>query len=66
MLTTDNHVFLRETDNRVQQLGTKETEKDIYRMVKSRERKTRDVIQVKCIKEVTEQLLTKDENIKNR
>jgi hypothetical protein len=49
-----------------QRLGTKEGEKDIYRMAKSRERKTRDVIQVKCIKDVTEQLLTKDEDIKNR
>jgi 23S rRNA pseudoU1915 N3-methylase RlmH len=35
-------------------------------MTKSRERKTRDIIQVKCIKDATEQLLTKDEDIKNR
>jgi hypothetical protein len=35
-------------------LGTKEGEKDIYRMTKSRERKTRDIIQVKCIKDATE------------
>jgi hypothetical protein len=49
-----------------QRLGTKEGEKDIYRMAKSRERKTRDIIQVKCIKDATEQLLTKDEDIKNR
>jgi hypothetical protein len=52
-------------DGLYQQLGTKEWEKDIYRMVKSRERKTRDIIQVKCIKDVTERLLTKDEDIKN-
>jgi hypothetical protein len=39
---------------------------DIYRMAKSRERKTRDIIQVKCIKNTTERLLTKDEDIKNR
>jgi hypothetical protein len=44
----------------------KEGEKNIYRMAKSRERKTRDIIQVKCIKDVTERLLTKDEDIKNR
>jgi hypothetical protein len=31
-----------------------EGEKDIYRMIKSRERKTRDIIQVKCIKDETE------------
>jgi hypothetical protein len=47
-------------------LGTKEGEKDIYRMAKSRERKTRDIIQVKCIKDAIERLLTKDEDIKNR
>jgi hypothetical protein len=47
-------------------LGTKEGEKDIYRMAKSRERKTRDIIPVKCIKDETERLLTKDEDIKNR
>jgi hypothetical protein len=46
-------------------LGTKKGEKDIYRMAKSRKRKTRDIIQVKCIKDVTERLLTKDEDIKN-
>jgi hypothetical protein len=44
----------------------KEGEKDIYRMAKSRERKTRDIIQVKYIKDETEWLLTKDEDIKNR
>jgi hypothetical protein len=49
-----------------QRLGTKEWEKDIYKMAKSRERKTRDIIQVKCIKDATERLLTKDEDIKNR
>jgi hypothetical protein len=41
-------------DGLYQQLGTKEEEKDIYRMAKSRERKTRDIIQVKCIKNATE------------
>jgi hypothetical protein len=35
-------------------------------MTKNRERKTRDIIQVKCIKDVTERLLTKDQDIKNR
>jgi hypothetical protein len=53
-------------DRLYQRLGTKEWEKDIYRMAKSRERKTRDIIQVKCIKDETERLLTKDEDIKNR
>jgi hypothetical protein len=49
-----------------QRLSTKEGEKDIYRMAKNRERKTRDIIQVKCIKDKIERLLTKDEDIKNR
>jgi hypothetical protein len=52
-------------DGLYQRLGTKEGEKDIYRMAKSRERKMRDIIRVKCIKDVTERLLTKDEDIKN-
>jgi hypothetical protein len=41
-------------DGLYQRLGTKEGEKDIYRMAKNRERKTRDIIQVKCIKDETE------------
>jgi hypothetical protein len=53
-------------DGIYQRMGTKEGEKNIYRMAKSREMKTRDIIQVKCIKDATERLLTKDENIKNR
>jgi hypothetical protein len=53
-------------DGLYQRLGTKEGEKDIYRVAKSRERKTRDIIQVKCIKDETERLLTKDEDMKNR
>jgi hypothetical protein len=53
-------------DGLYQRLGTKEGEKYIYRMAKSREGKTRDIIQVKCIKDATERLLTKDEDIKNR
>jgi hypothetical protein len=53
-------------DRLYQRLGMKKGEKNIYRMAKSRERNTRDIIQVKCIKDVTERLLTKDEDIKNR
>jgi hypothetical protein len=61
-----NEVRCRMYDKLYQRLGTKEGEKDIYMMVKSRERKMRDIIQVKCIKDDTERLLTKDEDIKNR
>jgi hypothetical protein len=53
-------------DGLYQRLGTKGGEKDIYRMAKSWERKTRDIIQVKCIRDATEQVLTKDKDIKNR
>jgi hypothetical protein len=53
-------------DGLYQRLGTKEGEKDIYRMAKSIERKARDFIKVKCIKDATERLLTKDEDIKNK
>jgi hypothetical protein len=53
-------------DGLYQRLGTTEGEKDIYRLAKSQERKTRDIIQVKCIEDATQRLLTKDEDIKNR
>jgi hypothetical protein len=53
-------------DRLYQRLGMKEGEKNIYRMAKSQERKMRDIIQVKCIKDATERLLTKDKDIKNR
>ena len=53
-------------DDLYQRLGTKEGEKDIYRMAKIRERKTRDINQIKCIKDGTDRLLVKDEEIKGR
>jgi hypothetical protein len=53
-------------DELYERLGTKKGENDTYRMAKSRERKMTHIIQVKCIKDETERLLTKDENIKNR
>jgi hypothetical protein len=49
-----------------QRLDTKEGKRDIYRMAGIRERKTRDVDQVKCIKDGADQLLVKDEEIKHR
>jgi hypothetical protein len=49
-----------------QQLGTKEGEKDSFRLARTRDRKTRDINQIKCIKDETDQLLVRDEEIKDR
>ena len=48
-----------------QHLSTKEGEKDIYRMARVRERKTRD-FKVKCIKDEREHLLVKEDEIRHR
>ena len=40
-----------------QRLTMKEGKKNIYRMARARDRKTRDFNQVKCIKDEREQLL---------
>ena len=48
-------------DDLYQQLGTKEGEKNIYRMARICERMTRDINQIKCIKDGTDRLLVKDE-----
>jgi hypothetical protein len=53
-------------DDLYQRLGTKEGEKDIYRIARTHERKTRDINQIKCIKDGTDRLLVKDEEIKDR
>jgi len=47
-------------------LDTKEGERNIYKLAKSRERKTRDLNQVKCIKGEDAKVLVKDEEIKER
>lgn len=47
-----------------QKLGTKEGEMEVYKMAKIRERKTRDLNQVKCIKDEADRVLVKDEKIK--
>jgi hypothetical protein len=47
-------------------LSTKEGEKDVYKMARIRERKTRDLNQVKCIKDEMDQLLMKGQDIKQR
>lgn len=53
-------------ENLYHRLDTKEGEKDVYKIAKLRERKTRDLNQVKCIKDETGRLLVKDHEIKDR
>ncbi|KAJ1299141.1 hypothetical protein BS78_01G509100 [Paspalum vaginatum] len=48
-----------------QRLSTK-GEREVYKMARFRERKTRDLNQVKCIKDEMDQLLVKGEDIKHR
>jgi len=48
-----------------QSLGTKEGEKSIYKLFKGRERKTRDLDQVKCIKDGKERVLVQKRDIKD-
>ena len=47
-------------------LSTKEGEKDIYRILRARDRKTSDFNQVKSIKDEREQLLVKEDEIRHR
>ena len=49
-----------------QRLSMKEGEKDIYRMARVCERKTRDFNQVMCIKDEREHLLVKEDEIRHR
>jgi hypothetical protein len=46
-------------DRLYRQLSTKKGEKNIYKMTKSKERNTRDIIQVKCMKDEIKRLLTR-------
>ena len=47
-------------------LSMKEREKNIYRMARAQNRKTRDFNQVKCIKDERKQLLMKEDDIRHR
>jgi hypothetical protein len=47
-------------------LDMKNDENDVYKMIKIREKKTRDFNQVKCIKDEADRLLMNDDEIKNR
>jgi hypothetical protein len=56
----------RAYDDLYRKLSTKEEEKDVYKIARIRERKTRDLNQVKCIKDEMDQLLVKGQDIKKR
>ena len=49
-----------------EKLDTKEVEKDIYRISRIRERKTRDLYTVWCVKDEDQNVLIRDEEIKER
>ena len=49
-----------------EKLDTKEVEKDIYRITRIRERKTRDLCTVRCVKDEDQKVLFRDEEIKER
>ena len=43
-----------------EKLDTKEIEKDIYRIARIRERKTRDLCTVRCVKDENQKVLIRD------
>eukprot|EP00262_Sarcandra_glabra_P012088 TRINITY_DN3039_c0_g2_i3.p1 TRINITY_DN3039_c0_g2~~TRINITY_DN3039_c0_g2_i3.p1 ORF type:complete len:402 (+),score=55.32 TRINITY_DN3039_c0_g2_i3:275-1480(+) len=53
-------------DNLYTRLGTKEGEKEIYKLAKIREKKTRDLDQVRCIRDEDQRVLVKEDEIKYR
>ena len=57
---------LKTFDNFYKKLDTKEGEKDIYKLAKNRERRSRDLGNVRCIKNDDNKLLFKNDEIKTR
>ena len=49
-----------------ERLDTKEVKKDIYKITRIRERKTRDLFIVRCVKDEDQNVLVRDEEIKER
>ena len=47
-------------------MDTKEAEMDIYRIARIRERKTKDLCTVRCVKDEDQKVLVRDEEIKER
>ncbi|RZC03247.1 2-keto-3-deoxy-L-rhamnonate aldolase [Glycine soja] len=53
-------------DGLYQALGTRDGERSIYRLAKGKERKTRDLDQVKCVKDEEGKVLVHEKDIKER
>jgi len=49
-----------------EKLDTKEVDKDIYRITRIWERKTRDLCTVRCVNDEDQKVLVRDEKIKKR
>ena len=49
-----------------EKLDTKKVEKDIYKIARIRERKTKDLCTVRCVKDEDQKVLFRDEEIKER
>ena len=47
-----------------EKLDTKEVEKEIYRIARIRERKTRDLCTMRCVKDEDQKVLVRDEESK--
>ena len=55
---------LKAYDDLYNRLDTKEGKKDIYKLAKLRERKTKDFNYIKCVKGEDERVLIKEKEIK--
>ena len=49
-----------------EKLDTKEVEKDIYKIARIRERKTKDLCTVRCVKNEDQKILVQDKEIKEK
>ena len=53
-------------DHMYERLGTKEGEKEIYKLAASRSRKQKDVADVKCVRDENGEVLAKDNEVQDR